>query len=92
MSLKISESNGIFFLNGKLNTSTLKSFTTYIEYNLVQKKNVIVNIDNVIEIDRESLATMKKFTEIAVLEEKIFSIVGYGCKEIYDDFNQTNVA
>ncbi|ARV05462.1 hypothetical protein BTO04_01585 [Polaribacter sp. SA4-10] len=59
MSLKILESNGTFYLNGKLNTSTLKSLSSYFKCNLIKKKNRIVNIVNVIEIDRESLAAMK---------------------------------
>ena len=51
MTLEISKKNEIFYLNGRLNSSTLKSFITYFEYNLSQNKNVTINIDHVIEID-----------------------------------------
>ena len=92
MTLEISKKNEIFYLNGRLNSSTLKSFTTYFEYNLSQNKNVTINIDHVIEIDKSCLEAMRNFTKIAILKQKVFSIVGNGCKEIYDDFKQTNRA
>lgn len=91
MSLQISEKNGIFHLKGRINSSTLNYFITYFEYNLSQTKSIMINIDDIKEIDRSGLDAMKNFTQIASLKEKVFSIVGYGCKEIYDHFNQ-NVA
>jgi ABC-type transporter Mla MlaB component len=92
MALQILEKNGTFYLDGHLNTSTLKSFTSYFDYNLSQSNKVIINIDSIIEIDKSGLEAMRKFTQVAVLKQKIFSIVGYGCKEIYDDFNQVDIA
>ena len=92
MTLKISKKNKIFYLNGRLNSSTLKSFITYFEYNLSRNKNVTINIDDVIEIDKSGLEAMHNFTKIAILKQKVFSIIGNGCKEIYDDFKQTNLA
>ena len=52
MSLQISKQNGIFYLDGRINSTTLKSFKTYFKYNLSQSKKIIINIDNVLEIDR----------------------------------------
>jgi len=92
MTLQIFEKNEIFYLNGRLNRSTLKSFISYFEYNLSRNKNVIINIDNVIEIDKSGLEAMRNFAKVAILKQKVFSIVGNGCKEIYDDFKQTNRA
>ncbi|WP_435415304.1 hypothetical protein [Polaribacter aestuariivivens] len=92
MSLQISEQNGTFHLNGKLNASTLNFFNTYFEYNLSQEKSIVVNIDKVIEIDKNGVEAFRNFTKNAFLNQKVFQIVGNGCKEIYDDFNQTNVA
>ena len=92
MSLQITEQNGTFYLNGRINTSTLNFFNTYFNYNLSQQKNIIVNIDRVVEIDKAGLESFRFFIKNAILSQKVFSIVGYGCKEIYDDFNQTNVA
>lgn len=92
MSLKITENNGKFYLNGKLNNSTLNLFINYFEQKIAKKNNIIVNIDKVKEINKASLQAMRNFNELAILHQKQFSIVGYGCKEIYDDFNQQKVA
>jgi len=92
MTLQIFKKNGIFYLNGRLNSSTVKIFITYFKYNLSRNKNVTINIDDVIEIDKSGLEAMRNFTKVAILKQKAFSIVGNGCKEIYDDFKQTNLA
>lgn len=89
MTLQISKKNEIFYLKGRLNNSTLKSLITCFEYNLSRNKNVTINIDDVIEIDKSGLEAMRNFTKAAILKEKVFSIVGNGCKEIYDDFKET---
>ena len=92
MTLQILKKNEIFYLKGRLNNSTLKFFNSYFEYNLSRNKNVTINIDDVTEIDKNGLEAMRNFTKVAILKQKAFSIVGNGCKEIYDDFKQTNLA
>lgn len=93
MALQISENNGIFYLNGNLNTATLKSFTNYFNYNLYKlNREVLVNIDKLVEIDKSGLEAIRELTKVAILKQTVFSIVGFGCKEIYDDFNQINLA
>ena len=92
MSLQISNQNGIFHLNGKINTTTLSFFETYFTHNLSQLKKIVINIDDLIEIDSSGVKAIKNFMKATILEQKLFSIIGKGCKEIYDDFNQTNVA
>ena len=88
MSLEILKNNEKFYLHGKLNTTTLNYFTTYFESNLQEIHKVTLNIDNVIEIDEDALNEIKELARVTLLKEKKFSIVGVGCKEIYDHFNQ----
>ncbi|CAA0153721.1 hypothetical protein R5N98_00410 [Tenacibaculum maritimum] len=92
MALQITEKNGVFYLHGKINTTTVTPFTTHFEYMITQNKKVTINIDHVIEIDRDGLKAMKKLTYIASENHKVFLIIGYGCKDIYDDFNSSQVA
>ncbi len=92
MALQISQKKGKFYLNGKLNSTTSRFFIIYFEHNLEQHKSVTVNIDNVNEISRDGLKAISTLTAIALRNDKLFSVTGYGCKEIYDDFNQRNVA
>ncbi|QXP73682.1 hypothetical protein H0I31_12330 [Tenacibaculum sp. AHE15PA] len=92
MALQISQKNGNFFLNGKLNSTTSRFFIIYFEHNIEQLESVTINIDNVNEISRDGLEAISTLTAIALRNDKLFSVTGYGCKEIYDDFNQMNVA
>lgn len=92
MALEILERNEKFYLIGKLNDSTFASFVLYFKLKLEEGNSVIVNIDEVNEISKSGLDAINALTEIALINHKIFSIVGKGCKEIYDDFDQINVA
>lgn len=92
MALQITENNGTFYLNGKLNNTTADFFKNYFTQILSTTKNSILNIDKVTEINKTCLAALRDLKVNALLQEKSFSIIGYGCKEIYDDFKETIVA
>ncbi len=92
MSLQIAEKKGVFNLNGKINSITSDFFKTYFKFKLKERNNVIVNIDNVNQIDKEGLQTIISLTIEAKDKGKFLTIVGYGCKEIYDHLGQINVA
>lgn len=92
MALQISQEKGNFYLNGKLNSTTSRFFIIYFEHNLEQNKSVTINIENVNEISKDGLEAISTLTAIALRNNKLFSVTGYGCKEIYDDFNEINAA
>ncbi len=48
--------------------------------------NVTINIGKVNEIDLNGLSVLKQFHRQSNKNTNDFFIVGYGCKEIYDDF------
>lgn len=90
MSLQILEKNEIFYLNGEININTVNFFDSFFE--TVNHKKITLNIDKVILIDKKGLEVLFKFMQNIKKNNKIFVILGYGCKEIYDHFRQTNVA
>ncbi|WP_420571113.1 hypothetical protein [Kordia sp.] len=92
MALQITQQNGTFLLSGKLNTTTTRSFIIHFEYIIEQQENVVVNIDGVTEIDYDGLEGIKTVTAIALQNHKMFSVIGNGCKDIYQDFNCSQVA
>lgn len=92
MALQITQQNGTFLVSGKLNTSTTRSFIIHFEYIIEQYQNVILNIDGVSEIDYDGLEGIKTLTAIALRNHKMFSVIGNGCKDIYQDFNCSQVA
>lgn len=92
MALQITEQNGIFLVNGQLNSTTTRSFIIHFEYLIEQSNDIVINIDGVTEIDEDGLKGIKRVTVIALQNEKTFSIIGNGSKDIYQDFNCSQVA
>lgn len=92
MALQITQKNGTFYLKGKLNNSTSKFFIVFFDFNIKRKKEVIINIDNLDEITKDGLNAINILTEKSKRTAKVFSIIGLGCKEIYDHFEEINVA
>ena len=92
MALQITQQNGTFLLKGKLNTTPARSFIIHFEYIMEQQQNVVVNIDGITEIDYDGLEGIKTLTAIALRDHKMFSVIGNGCKDIYQDFNCSQVA
>lgn len=92
MALQILENNGIFELEGSLNTETSRSFIIHFEHIINTVKNVTVNIEKVIEIDSRGVEALKKLLNIALRTNNKFLIIGYGCKDIYDDYKSSLAA
>lgn len=92
MALTIKEDRGIFYVEGSINTSTASSFRTHLEHILNESGNLTLDIDNVAEIDADGMVVLRTLYFNAFIRKQDFSIVGYGCKEIYDDFRYFDAA
>jgi ABC-type transporter Mla MlaB component len=94
MSLQISKNNGVFHLIGKLNTSTIRPFNTHFEHIIEQSDvaTVLVNIDSLNQIDMDGFNALKTLKAIALRNQKRFYIYGDGFSELYNAFQQTDVA
>ena len=92
MALQILENEGIFHLEGSLNSSTTRSFITHFEYMISTIKKVKINIDKIKDIDESGLSAFKNLMTIALKNNKLFCIVGDGSKDIYEDYSYSNVA
>ena len=92
MALQILEHNSTFYLQGNLNASTSQSLITHLEHTMHAIKEVTVDIDKVEAIDANGVAALKTLFLNALNSKKPFSIVGYGCKELYTDFNTPSAA
>lgn len=92
MSLRITEKNETFHLQGKLNSITSRSFIIHFEYLLSITDELNLNIDNVHEIDANGITAIKTIYSKSLLDNKSMSIIGYGCRDIYDEFRNANIA
>lgn len=86
MSLKIKENNTTFFIEGSINVSTATQFKNHVEFLILYKKELTINIDNVTAIDSSGMQVFRDLYKTALAKNKKFVIVGYGCKEIIQDF------
>jgi ABC-type transporter Mla MlaB component len=85
MSLKISKKKSVYFMKGRITKSTVNLFLTYFKKKLFKKKKIVLNIDAIKQIDSIGLKALKEVIKEGVKKSKEVFIIGYGCKEIYDD-------
>lgn len=86
MALQILELNEIFYITGKINSTTSNSFLTHFKHVLKKNDEVTINIDKVKEIDRTGVDAFRALYANAIESQKEFAITGYGCKDIYNEF------
>lgn len=92
MALQILEENGTFELHGSLTTATTKSFIMHFEHMINTVKNITINIDNVNTIDATGVEALKMVMTNALRSNHIFSVIGNGCKDIYDEYKSSVTA
>lgn len=92
MALKIIENQGIFELHGTLNSTTTKLFKQHFDLIVLTTKNLIINIDQLNFIDKSGVEVLKQLLHKGQMDHNRFSIVGNGCKDIYEEFRTTLAA
>lgn len=92
MALQILECNGTFYLKGALNVTTSHPLIHHFEHVLKSSQEVTINIDQIQEMDRSGVDAFKTIHMNAQKNNKQFSITGYGCRDIYDEFRYEQIA
>jgi len=86
MDLQITSYNNRFRIKGTLNKLSLKTFDAHFS-NIFQKLDeVILNIEHIESIDRAGVMALAKLHNESINRSKKLSIIGLGCKELYDHF------
>ncbi|WP_142784575.1 STAS domain-containing protein [Changchengzhania lutea] len=92
MALNIKHQDNIFFVEGTIDATTAKQFKNHLEFLILYTKALTININGVNAIDSNGMKALRGLNTTALISNKAFSIIGYGCKDIYDDFQLNNVA
>lgn len=92
MALKITENKNVFDIEGVLTSSTTQLFKKHMDALFKINGDITINIEKVYEIDIAGLAILKQFYKNSIKNNRCFTIIGYGCKEIYYDFKTDYVA
>lgn len=90
MSLKISRKKSSYHVKGKVITPNVTKLLNYFIKKINKKNRIILNIEEAIEIDKQGLHAIEQLLKLATTKQKQFYIVGGGCKEIYDHFQQAS--
>ena len=89
MSLKISKKKGIYSLKGVISKPTVKLFLSYFKKKINKNKKIVLDINETKFIDKSGLNAIKKLVKEGAEKSKEVFIVGNGCKEIYDDMQNS---
>ena len=89
MELQIFEKNGTFKVAGNVNHNTVAIFQSQLEQRLSQLQSVTLDVNQISSIDKAGIKALRSLYKKAFLIGKSFSIIGYGCKDIYNEFRAT---
>jgi len=92
MVLLILEKKGNFYIQGKITSDNVFAMKLHIEYILEKRKYVTIDITKLTEIDIDGIFALTKIHQHALRTNKIFTIIGVGSKDMYDHFNNQNIA
>ena len=84
MALTIKENKGVFLVEGEVNITTVKQFKNQLEFLLACTKSLTINIDKVTAINKSGFKVIEDLFHAAEFFNKEFSVIGYGCKDIYE--------
>ncbi|WP_339625943.1 hypothetical protein [uncultured Winogradskyella sp.] len=86
MDLQISNYNNHFQLKGTLNKLNLKTFNSHFSNIFDKLDEILINIESIESIDRAGVMALAKLHNESITKSKRLSIIGLGCKELYDHF------
>ncbi|WP_165764771.1 hypothetical protein [Winogradskyella aurantia] len=86
MDLEITSYNNRFQIKGALNKLNLKTFNAHFANIFEKLDNVFLDIGEVESIDRAGVMALARLHNESIVKAKKLSIIGLGCKELYDHF------
>lgn len=86
MDLQITNYNNRFQIKGTLNKLNLKTFNAQFSNIFDKLDDVLLDIEQVSSIDRAGVMALAKLHNESITKAKRLSIIGYGCKELFQHF------
>ncbi|WP_111682296.1 STAS domain-containing protein [Winogradskyella tangerina] len=86
MDLQITSYNNRFQIKGTLNKLSLKTFHAHFANIFDELDDILLDIESVESIDRAGVMALARLHNESITKSKKLSIVGLGCKELYDHF------
>lgn len=91
MNLIIKQKNNHFELTGFLTRQNLPRFQRRFQDIFQKHSEVKVNIEGLKSIDHFGVMALAKLHNHALAKDKEFSIIGYGSKDLYEEFQSEEI-
>ncbi len=92
MDLRITSYNNFFKLKGALNKKTVHVLQSEFRDVFQTHSTITLSIEDLNHVDRSGVNALANLHKLSLEKKVNFSIVGLGCKELYDHFRSTNEA
>ncbi len=92
MELKISSCNNFFKIKGSLNKNNLEVFQNEFQDIFERLNDLTISIQDIESMDRYGVNAFMELHNEAILKNKNLSIIGLGCKDLYNHFKTQNAA
>ncbi|PTM10823.1 MAG: hypothetical protein DA407_02880 [Bacteroidetes bacterium] len=92
MDLEITNYNNFFKIRGVLNRKNLPLFQNAFDHIFETFDKLTISIEDLESADRYGVNALAKLHNEAITKDKSLSIIGFGCKEVYEHFNTNDAA
>lgn len=92
MSLIISHYNNFFKVKGILDKKSVSMFQNEFENVFDKLQSVTISIEELESIDKFGVMALAKLHNESLQKKKQLSIVGFGCKDLYEHFKTNDAA
>tara|TARA_R110002049_G_scaffold305738_1_gene503130 strand:- start:4104 stop:4382 length:279 start_codon:yes stop_codon:yes gene_type:complete len=92
MSLRITSCNNYFKLKGVFNKESMTIFKSEFENIFDYFSTLTINIEEVESMDSYGVAALAGLHELSVSKNRKLSIIGLGCKDLYEHFKSSSAA
>ena len=86
MDLQIKNYNNRIQIKGTLNKLNIKTFNDYFTNIFDKLDEILLDIESVESIDRAGVMALARLHNESIVKSKRLSIIGLGCKELYQHF------
>ncbi|MDT0558993.1 STAS domain-containing protein [Ichthyenterobacterium sp. W332] len=92
MALSITNYNNRFKIKGILTKKSIAEFQEAFRYVFETNDAITISLEGLEKIDRYGVNALAMLHNEALIKNKRLSIIGYGCKELYDYFKSEEAA
>lgn len=86
MDLQITSYNNRYQIKGTLNKLSIKTFNAHFANIFDKLDDILLDIESIDSIDRAGVMALARLHNESITKSKRLSIIGLGCKELYDHF------